>query len=502
MSIKAWWQVMERHPYRSIVIFFAVLYLLGNQLLPMTDPVEANYTETAREMLAAGDWLSPRIYGHFWYDKPPLFYWELMAAFSVLGFTDFAARLFPVVFSIVSLCLTYRLGSYIYDRCTGLLGAFILGTAGGYWYFSKAVITDMTLLVFFSLTLMTFYAGWRTGNRRWYLGSFACAALGVLTKGPIAFLLPGFVYLVFLCVRRRPGEILRIHWPLGLVLFCAVAGIWYWPMAQLHGQAFLDTFLGTHNFLRAAVPEHPETNVWYYYAAVSLAAFMPWSLPALYALWQKRRSLQPRQWSDGTIFLVVWAVTVTLFYQCMATKYPTYTLPAFLPAAILLARLLRNYGRICRWLLAGWSVALVVLTFTVAVPQVERASEQAAAQVVQRALAEEPQLPVYYFGDYKSSLVYYLQAREVYSLKPRARIAEMLPVPGESSWRDRNVMPFAAVEELPTDTPLVIVAARRPSRHSPEQLTDCLPAQTQLTVLGETPQSIVYRVVIPQERTD
>ena len=498
MSISAFWQALVRHPYRSIVVFFAVLYLLGNNLLPMTDPVEANYTETAREMLAAGDYISPRIYGHFWYDKPPMFYWELLAAFSVLGFTDFAARFFPAVFSVLSLCLTYYLGSRIYDRHTGLLGAFILGTAAGYWYMSKAVITDMTLLLFFSLTLVTFYAGWRSGKRRWYLGSFICAALGVLTKGPIAFLLPGFVYLVFLCVRRRPGEILRLHWPVGMVLFLLVAGLWYGPMTALHGQDFLDTFLGTHNFLRAAVPEHPETNVWYYYAAISLVAFIPWTFPALYAVWQKRHVLRPRQWSDGTLFLVVWAVTVTLFYQCMATKYPTYTLPAFLSAAILLARLLRDYGRLCRVLALGWSVALIVLTFAVAVPQVERASERDAAHMVQQALVQEPDLPVYYWGDYKSSLVYYLAAHDVYSLKPQERITEMLPVPGESSWRDRNVMPFAAVEDLPPGEPLLIVAARRPSRHTPEQLTDWLPPTAELTVLGETPQSIVYRVVIPR----
>ena len=494
------WTEMERHPYRSIVLFFSVLYFLGNNLLPMTDPVESNYTESALEMMASGDWFSPRIYGHFWYDKPAFFYWELLTAFSVFGFTDFAARFFPVVFSVLSLCLTYRFGAQIYDRRTGLRAAFILGTAAGYWYMTKAVITDMTLLLFFSLTLVTFYEGWRSGNRRWYYGSFAFAGLGVLTKGPIAFLLPGFVYLVFLCVRRRPLEILRIHWPLGMVLFLAIAGLWYGPMTAIHGDAFLDTFLGTHNFLRASVPEHPETDVFYYYTAIALIFLLPWTFVLLYALVKKGKSIQWRHLSDGTMFLLVWGVTVTLFYQCMATKYPTYTLPAFLPIAILAARLLRDYGRACRYVAVGWSVVLIGLTFGVAVPQVQRASMAQEAAYMQQAIDVEPGIRVYYWGDYKSSLVYYLHGYEVISLKPRTVMEQMMPIPGQPSWRDRNVMPFAAIEDLPQGEPVIIAAARKPSRHSPEQIMDYLPPTAQTELLVETRETRIYRVFLPNSQ--
>ena len=84
---------------RNFLIIFltgAGLLLLGNSSLPITDPVESNYALTAKEMLLSGDYISPRIYGNYWFDKPVFFYWELIAAFSAFGINEFAARFFPV----------------------------------------------------------------------------------------------------------------------------------------------------------------------------------------------------------------------------------------------------------------------------------------------------------------------------------------------------------------------------------------------------------------------
>ena len=77
-----------------LLLAVAAIFFYGAfaRYFPVTDTVESNYVLTAREMLGRGDWLSPVIYGHFWYDKPILTYWTLMASFSAFGFTDLAAR--------------------------------------------------------------------------------------------------------------------------------------------------------------------------------------------------------------------------------------------------------------------------------------------------------------------------------------------------------------------------------------------------------------------------
>ena len=80
-----------------------LLFFIGNSAIVITDPVESNYTLTAKEMLLSGDYISPRIYGNYWFDKPVFFYWELIAAFQLFGINEFAARFFPAVFGILGL---------------------------------------------------------------------------------------------------------------------------------------------------------------------------------------------------------------------------------------------------------------------------------------------------------------------------------------------------------------------------------------------------------------
>lgn len=95
---------MKSHPYLFLAAVFALLFLAGNELAAVTDTAESNYALTAREMVLSGDWMSPRIYGHYWYDKPIFFYWELALSFAAFGFNEFAARAFRRLFSVWRPC--------------------------------------------------------------------------------------------------------------------------------------------------------------------------------------------------------------------------------------------------------------------------------------------------------------------------------------------------------------------------------------------------------------
>ena len=76
-----------------VFIIFLVFYLFGNNMLPVTDPVESNYALTAKEMVLSGDWLSPQIYGTYWYDKPIMIYWLIAIGFKIFGIADWVVRL-------------------------------------------------------------------------------------------------------------------------------------------------------------------------------------------------------------------------------------------------------------------------------------------------------------------------------------------------------------------------------------------------------------------------
>ena len=438
----------------GIFIYSLLIYFVGNNLLPVTDPVESNYTETALEMMEAGDYFSPRIYGNYWYDKPIMFYWELIAAFKLFGVNDFAVRFFPAVFTTASLFMTYFWGRHLYSEKHGLVAAFILGTSVECWYIGHAVITDMTLFVTVSGTLMAFYEGSSQKKPRYFYLAFVLAAIAVLTKGPIGLCLPGLIILIFLGIKRQLKVLVSCHILLGAVLFFIISGIWYYPMYLMHGMDFIDTFLGVHNALRATVSEHPRDNVWYFYLLVYLAGLLPWSIislpPVIKRLW--RREIHWPQ-DEITLFLVVWAVTVFGVFQLFATKYVTYTLPYMVPAVLLLARYFVKHLKIFRFTVKFMSVFYLAAVFFIAPPMMEENSDKDMAAYL-KTVIQDDDVVLSYDRTYSASLVYYSRI-EVKKLATAEAIVKERP--DGISWNSTNVMPFMAIEDIKSTDKLLVV---------------------------------------------
>ena len=452
-----------RHHIIFLLLLGILLYFVGNSSLCITDPVESNYTLTAKEMIAVGDLVSPRIYGNYWYDKPVFFYWELIAAFEAFGQTDFAARFFPGLWSVVIMLLTYGFGRRWFGERVGFFAAILFGTSVEGWYVGHAVITDTTLVAALSGMLIAFFTGYMWREKRWYYLAFALAGVAVLTKGPIGLCLPGLIILVFLAWEQRLKELLSIHILLGFVLFFAVCALWYVPMVQLHGTDFLDTFLGVHNMLRATVSEHPDQNVWYFYLLVFLGGCFPWSLAVLPAVVKKlfhRDVHLPK--TPEVRFLVVWAVCVFATFQCFATKYITYTFPYMVPMAILFARYFVQHAKLVQGL-AGFMTALLVAAACFIAPPLMRDHSGIEATVPLVELSQEREassgqepLIVSYRTDYQTSLVYYAGLR-VARLETAEIVEKFRPHDGEISWSAKEVMPFESVEDLPTDRDIILV---------------------------------------------
>ncbi len=313
-------------------------YLLFNHAIPITDPVESNYALTAKEMVLSADWVSPRIYGNVWFDKPIFFYWLTALSFQLFGFSEWAARLAPALFAAVGVVLLYWFVSKTNTRRAALLAMVIMGTSFEYISLAKLVITDMVFFVFNCAALGFFYLGYvkMDGTKRWYLAAYVSMALAVLTKGPIGVLLPTLVMLLVILLQRNWKELKKMYLLTGVLLFAIVALPWYAAMYTLHGMEFINNFFGVHNYLRATVSEHPKDNVSYYYLAVFVLSMMPWSALAVKALIQGYKDLRSRK-SPLLLFLFLWIAVYFGFYSLMATKYLTYTFPILFPVAILTA---------------------------------------------------------------------------------------------------------------------------------------------------------------------
>lgn len=313
-----------------LVVFILALavYLPFNSLIPVTDPVEANYALTAKEMLLSGDWLSPQIYGQFWYDKPAMIYWLIAGSYKLFGVGEFAARFPAALFSAASVAFTCWFGRRLYDNwLTGFLAALVLATSLEYWILARLIITDAVLFFFVSVAVGSYYLGLTGQGKAWYAAGYLFAGLAVLTKGPVGIVLPAVYVFAYIVLTRRWELFSRLFLLPGAVIFLLVTAPWYLAMINVHGQEFVDTFFGLHNYFRATVSEHPKDNVIYYYLVLFPLSLLPWTGVFF-------RSLAGKKPPHFT-FLAVWLGVTVVFYSLIATKYLTYVFPALFPAALM-----------------------------------------------------------------------------------------------------------------------------------------------------------------------
>ena len=107
---------MSRKSWTVFWLAALLLLFVFNGSLLITDSVESNYALTAKEMVVSGDWLSPQIYGQYWFDKPVFFYWLTALGFKIFGFTEFAARFFPSCFGLAGLGLLIWGAKKLFDE--------------------------------------------------------------------------------------------------------------------------------------------------------------------------------------------------------------------------------------------------------------------------------------------------------------------------------------------------------------------------------------------------
>ena len=345
---------MKLHRLTYIVwICFIGIYVLGNHLLPVTDPVESNYALTAKEMVLSGNWLSPQIYGHFWYDKPIMIYWLLALSYSVFGFTDFASRFPSALFGALSVAFLYQGVRTISGRKLLALGAAcIMGTSLIFWVMAHGIVTDMVLL--FATVGIFYYAyrGLMTRNPWHMAAAYVFSGIAVLTKGPVGLVLPGILFLVYAGIRRSWSTVKSLFPWQGIVAFILIVLPWYGYMYSAHGMDFINGFLGLHNVTRATQSEHPEVNHWWYYLPIFLGGSLPWTGAILYGMyqgWKKKPSFY--------IYSMILGWGTVLFYTVMATKYPTYAFISVMPFSFIgswgLIKMMRSDAsrRLWWWLL-------------------------------------------------------------------------------------------------------------------------------------------------------
>ncbi|WP_416177753.1 ArnT family glycosyltransferase [Dialister sp.] len=309
-----------------LFLFCLVLYGAGVGLIPLLDPDEPVYGETAKEMIATRDWISPRIYGDFWYDKPPLFYWLEAVSFSIFGVSTWAARLPSVLLGALTPVYLYLASRRLIGEKAALRGAFICASSLEIIVLARSSVTDTLLTLTLTAALLSFL-------RKDYVIAYIACGLALLTKGPIGFGFPALIVGLWMIFTKRftLENVMALKWYWGIPLACLVGLPWYIDMAMIHGNAFIDTFLGYHNITRFVSPEHAGQNHYWLYLVVVLVGFYPWvgTIPGLFRrakTWMKDRNAS---------YFLVWTLFIFLFFSFSSTQLFSYILPLFPPLSLL-----------------------------------------------------------------------------------------------------------------------------------------------------------------------
>lgn len=300
------------------------------------EPDEGRNAEKAREILVLNDWVTPHENFVPVLDKPMFFYWLVAGSFKLFGVSEWAARLPSALAALGCLLLVFRFAEGRWGRWVALWSTLILATCIEFFLLGRLVINDMTLTLFMTLVLCTFYSAAQSEERR--AGKLQCLVLylglsaGLLIKGLVGLVIPGMICFFYLLLSRRWSVLRRMHLLPGAVGCLALVLPWYlWAEARNPG--YLYYYFWDEHFVRYLTDEFNRSKSWYYFLMVMTIGFAPWIalLPIVARrLWRKL--------DDDDLFLVLWIALPTLFFSASSSQLPHYILPTFPALAVLTGR--------------------------------------------------------------------------------------------------------------------------------------------------------------------
>jgi 4-amino-4-deoxy-L-arabinose transferase-like glycosyltransferase len=318
-------------PVVAVALGSLALALFRTRALPLIDRDEGRYAEAAREMLASGDWLVPRLFGVPYLEKPPLYYWLTAAAYPIAGVDELGARLVSALAAAAGVLMIGLLAKRCFGPRAGLLAATVLATSGMYFVLARVGITDMLFTALLTAALTSYFVAQTDG--RSYLPFWLLAAGATLTKGPVAPVLCGLVVLAYLASSSRLIRLYDARFWLGFPVFLAVIATWF-SLVEIRYPGFLRFYIYKEHMLRVAGDEHREAFYWY--LPWLLVGQLPWTgafIAALPAIRERVRSATVA--GNAARFAFVWATVVFAFFSVPRGKLAPYILPMFPPLALL-----------------------------------------------------------------------------------------------------------------------------------------------------------------------
>ena len=330
-------------PLLALILIFTLAWFGTLEQRRLINPDEGRYSEIPREMVATGDWLTPRLNGIKYFEKPALQYWATAAAFTVFGEHHWTARLWPALTGFLGIFATTFATARLFGLQAGLIAGAVLAGSLLWNVIGHVNTLDMGVSFFLAAAVFALCLGQRDDvylrepspeSRRWQDGAWVLLALAILSKGLIGLVLPAAAVVAYAVWERDWGFILRIRPFRGLMILLAITAPWFIAVS-LANPEFARFFFIHEHFERFLTKTHGRYQPMWYFIPILLIGMLPWlgSLVQGIAAGFRRdagRRFQPRR------FLLVWAVLVFVFFSASSSKLASYILPIFPALAALI----------------------------------------------------------------------------------------------------------------------------------------------------------------------
>ena len=313
-----------------------VLWMSTLAIRPLYEPDEGRYAEVPREMFVSGDWVTPRLNGVKFFDKPPLQYWATAGAYTLFGPSEWTARIWSALVGLLGVLVAWWAAQKLYDKHVGLASASVLIGAPLWILGSNLTTTDIGVGSLLGSAALVFAVAYQRRDYRLYPIIWLLVGLAFLAKGLIALVLPAITLALYVAITRQRSAFFSGKFWRWSPLAVAITAPWF-IVVSLRNPEFLNYFFIHEHFARFSSAIHERDKPVWFFLAVAAAGVLPFIglIPRAFSFWS--RSARATQHFDSRLFLSLWVVVVLTFFSISRSKLPLYILPAFPPMAVLLA---------------------------------------------------------------------------------------------------------------------------------------------------------------------
>lgn len=311
---------------------------------------EINFAELAREMLETGDYLRMQInYLPFW-EKPPLFIWFQALSMKLFGVGEYAARFPNAILGIITLVSLFDVGTKLFDVRYGMIWVLTyFGSILPHLYFRSGIIDPyFNFFIFFGLyNLILFH--WKRDKfpkielkrSKWFylIKAGIFVGLGVLTKGPVAFLIPGIVLFVYWIYLRLRFYITPLHVIVYTIFVLLVTAIWFGIETYYHGTWLIEEFV-TYQYRLFSTPDAGHGGFPGYHFVVILLGCFPASIFMIKSFFQKNTEFRFEK--NMKVWMTILLFVVLILFTIVKSKIVHYSSLAYFPATFLAALALNH----------------------------------------------------------------------------------------------------------------------------------------------------------------